>query len=57
MDVIWAISFKITAEIEVRKHTLCLLLRGRVNLSVVLAILPTFGHYHLLREALRITYF
>ena len=57
MDVIWTISFEITAEIEVRKHTLCLLLRRRVNVSALLRILPTFGHYHLLREALRITYF
>ena len=29
MDVIWIISFKITAEIEVRKHAFCVLLRRR----------------------------
>ena len=29
MDVIWIISFKITTEIEVRKHAFCVLLRRR----------------------------
>ena len=28
MDVIWIISFKITTEIEVRKHAFCVLLPG-----------------------------
>ena len=37
MDVIWTITFKIIAEIEVRKHLFCVLLRRRV-ISALLGI-------------------
>ena len=38
IEVIWTISFKIRAKIEVREHLYCVSLRRRVFLSAVSAI-------------------
>ena len=51
MDVNWTITVKIIAEIEVRKHTFCVLLRRRV----ISALLGMFFHCH--EVALRCFFF
>ena len=43
MDVILTISFKITAEIEIRRHMFCVLLRG---VSALYSICFSFIHCH-----------
>ena len=43
MDVILTISFKITAEIEIRRHIFCVLLRG---VSALYSICFSFIHCH-----------
>jgi len=50
MDVIWIISFKITTEIEVRKHAFCVLLRRR-------AVSTLLGHMFFQCDGIRLNSF